>query len=336
MPRGRGADAGAARAGERASAHPASSPAPRRRATTPTTGCRWSTPSSMTKMRARARGRRRRRVRAAGGVPQQRPARRDARLRGAAPDLPPCGAPGEARGGRDRQRRRLPRGARPAGRRRRGGRRGGSARGAAPTAEAAALRSRGIEPCSATRVARGACRCRRASGRRDAVPHRCRRPGARRRSAHRLRWRRDERRLDACRRNLLYQAGTRMRYDEAVQQFVPAALPAGVFACGKVNGVYALEARLARRPARRQRGRRARRSWRRHAAVDDSRRSPRVAVAPVADRGASAGQELRRLRRGPAAQGLRRTRCRRASTTSSCSSASRPSAWARARASTRT
>ena len=45
--------------------------------------------------------------------------------------------------------------------------------------------------------------------------------------------------------NLLYQAGTQMRYDEAVQQFVPRSLPPGVFACGRVNGVYQLDARLA-------------------------------------------------------------------------------------------
>lgn len=38
--------------------------------------------------------------------------------------------------------------------------------------------------------------------------------------------------------NLLYQAGTRMRFDDAVQQFIPDQLPAGVFACGRVNGSY--------------------------------------------------------------------------------------------------
>lgn len=38
--------------------------------------------------------------------------------------------------------------------------------------------------------------------------------------------------------NLLYQAGTKMRFDEQLQQFVPDRLPAGVFACGRVNGVY--------------------------------------------------------------------------------------------------
>lgn len=45
--------------------------------------------------------------------------------------------------------------------------------------------------------------------------------------------------------NLLYQAGTRMRYDKTVEQFVPDQLPDGVFACGRVNGVHTLEHRLA-------------------------------------------------------------------------------------------
>lgn len=45
--------------------------------------------------------------------------------------------------------------------------------------------------------------------------------------------------------NLLYQAGTQMRFDEGVQQFVPRSLPPGVFACGRVNGAYALDARFA-------------------------------------------------------------------------------------------
>jgi sarcosine oxidase subunit alpha len=43
---------------------------------------------------------------------------------------------------------------------------------------------------------------------------------------------------------LLYQAGTSMRYDYTVQQFVPAKLPAGVFAAGKVNGVFDLAQRV--------------------------------------------------------------------------------------------
>lgn len=43
---------------------------------------------------------------------------------------------------------------------------------------------------------------------------------------------------------LLYQAGTKMRYDEGVQQFVPDRLPEGIFSCGRVNGVHAFEPRL--------------------------------------------------------------------------------------------
>lgn len=45
--------------------------------------------------------------------------------------------------------------------------------------------------------------------------------------------------------NLLYQAGTRMRYDKSVEQFVPDVLPEGVFACGRVNGVHELSRRVA-------------------------------------------------------------------------------------------
>jgi sarcosine oxidase subunit alpha len=45
--------------------------------------------------------------------------------------------------------------------------------------------------------------------------------------------------------NLLYQAGTRMRFDERIQQFVPDVLPEGMFACGRVNGVFSLENKLA-------------------------------------------------------------------------------------------
>lgn len=43
--------------------------------------------------------------------------------------------------------------------------------------------------------------------------------------------------------NLLYQAGTRMRYEKSLEQFVPDVLPAGIFACGRVNGVHTLAAR---------------------------------------------------------------------------------------------
>ena len=42
---------------------------------------------------------------------------------------------------------------------------------------------------------------------------------------------------------LLYQAGTKMTYDDALEQFVPETLPASVFAAGKVNGVFELKAR---------------------------------------------------------------------------------------------
>jgi sarcosine oxidase subunit alpha len=44
---------------------------------------------------------------------------------------------------------------------------------------------------------------------------------------------------------LLHQANAGMAYVDAVEQFVPQTLPAGVYACGKVNGVYGLAERLA-------------------------------------------------------------------------------------------
>ena len=44
---------------------------------------------------------------------------------------------------------------------------------------------------------------------------------------------------------LLHQAGARMKYQQNLQQFVPAELPAGIYACGKINGVYGLRERIA-------------------------------------------------------------------------------------------
>ncbi|MFN0302399.1 MAG: 2Fe-2S iron-sulfur cluster-binding protein [Burkholderiales bacterium] len=44
---------------------------------------------------------------------------------------------------------------------------------------------------------------------------------------------------------LLFQAGTRSRYDDAIHQFVPDVLPDGIFACGRVNGVHGYAERLA-------------------------------------------------------------------------------------------
>ncbi len=43
---------------------------------------------------------------------------------------------------------------------------------------------------------------------------------------------------------LLDQASAQMRYDRALEQFVPRELPAGVYACGKVNGAYSFEDRV--------------------------------------------------------------------------------------------
>jgi sarcosine oxidase, subunit alpha len=44
---------------------------------------------------------------------------------------------------------------------------------------------------------------------------------------------------------LLHQANARLRYDDALEQFVPQQLPDGVYACGKVNGVFGLAQRIA-------------------------------------------------------------------------------------------
>lgn len=44
---------------------------------------------------------------------------------------------------------------------------------------------------------------------------------------------------------LLYQAGGTTKFSDELQQFVPDELPAGVFAAGRVNGVFDVDARLA-------------------------------------------------------------------------------------------
>jgi sarcosine oxidase subunit alpha len=43
----------------------------------------------------------------------------------------------------------------------------------------------------------------------------------------------------------LHQAGGSVRYDRAIEQFVPDVLPAGVYACGKIAGAYPFDARLS-------------------------------------------------------------------------------------------
>ena len=128
------------------SRRPPAAPSPP--ATTPTSGCRWSSASGMTKMRARtlivATGA----LRAARRLRQQRPARRDARLGGAAAD-PPLSRSSrcERARGADGQSRRLPRGARPARRRRRSRGRGRPARRTASAADAAGQPSRAASQC---------------------------------------------------------------------------------------------------------------------------------------------------------------------------------------------
>jgi sarcosine oxidase, subunit alpha len=45
--------------------------------------------------------------------------------------------------------------------------------------------------------------------------------------------------------NLLLQAGATTRFTGALQQFIPCSLPAGIFAAGRLNGVYDFDARVA-------------------------------------------------------------------------------------------
>lgn len=44
--------------------------------------------------------------------------------------------------------------------------------------------------------------------------------------------------------NLMYQAGTKMSFDEIASQFVPETLPKSLFAAGKPNGIYSFEAKI--------------------------------------------------------------------------------------------
>jgi sarcosine oxidase subunit alpha len=70
---------------------------------------------------------------------------------------------------------------------------------------------------------------------------------------------------------LLHQAGARMRFDERTRQFIPEALPAAVFAAGRVNGIYDFANRLAD-------GERAGYLALRHLGLSDSAVEPRVAA----------------------------------------------------------
>lgn len=44
---------------------------------------------------------------------------------------------------------------------------------------------------------------------------------------------------------LLYQSGMKVKYNNEIEQFIPESLPKGIFAAGKVNGIYDLEQRIA-------------------------------------------------------------------------------------------
>jgi len=71
---------------------------------------------------------------------------------------------------------------------------------------------------------------------------------------------------------LLLQAGGTTRFAESLQQFVPDRLPAGLYAAGRLNGVYDLNARIAD-------GRRAGAAAAAHAGF--GRADPFVGLAPV-------------------------------------------------------
>jgi sarcosine oxidase subunit alpha len=44
---------------------------------------------------------------------------------------------------------------------------------------------------------------------------------------------------------LLYQSGMKVRYDYTIEQFIPDTLPNGIFAAGKVNGIFDFDQRIA-------------------------------------------------------------------------------------------
>ena len=44
---------------------------------------------------------------------------------------------------------------------------------------------------------------------------------------------------------LLYQSGMKVKYDNSIEQFIPDLLPQGIFAAGKVNGIFDLEQRIS-------------------------------------------------------------------------------------------
>ncbi len=103
---------------------------------------------------------------------------------------------------------------------------------------------------------------------------------------------------------LLYQAGATMRFDEALQQFVPRASAGRRLRRGPGQRRLRRGAEARGRPLRG-----AARRWLISGAQPRPAMRPLLREAPrpshpLSDRRASAGQELRRLRRGPAAQGF--------------------------------
>jgi sarcosine oxidase subunit alpha len=131
---------------------------------------------------------------------------------------------------------------------------------------------------------------------------------------------------------LLHQAQATFRHDAALAQYVPCELPDGLFACGKVNGRYSLESRLAD-------GVRAGSAAAAHCGHGHASAAPRcpsgkwcrIRFRSWTTRRARTSSTSTRTCRSR----ISRTPRARALTAASCSSAIRPSVWVRARASIR-
>ena len=89
---------------------------------------------------------------------------------------------------------------------------------------------------------------------------------------------------------LLHQCGGRTRFCDDLQQFVPEELPAGVFAAGRLNGVYELGERIADGRARRRTCGHARGFWGGACGSRAARNAP--TIASLSHHRSSQGQEL--------------------------------------------
>ena len=133
---------------------------------------------------------------------------------------------------------------------------------------------------------------------------------------------------------LFLQAGGTTRFSEDLQQFVPKDLPSGIFAAGRMNGVYEFEARVAD-------GKRAGSQAAAHAGFGTQSNAHRRAqhplpVAPLPDHRSSAAARTSSTSTRICRSRTWRTPRRKASIRANCSSATAPSAWGPRRASIRT